>query len=217
MSSNRLPGKVLMDLEGKVILEWTIERLAKNISNIPIAVITSNEESDDPINSLCRKKKVPCYRGSLNNVLERFYNACIFFQEENFIRISGDSPLIDPRIIDKAYEIFSRNKVDLISNIMKRSFPKGQSVELVSKDAIHKLRKFDLKDSELEHVTLGFYNNKDNFEIINFESEYINCAMQQQSVDTYSDYLKLSNFIKQNKNVENLSWIEIYNKIKNKY
>ena len=215
MNSNRLPGKVLMNLEGKLLLEWTIERLAKNNSNIPLAVITSNEKSDDQINDFCENKKIPCYRGNLNNVLLRYLMACEFFRTDYFIRISGDSPLIDFNLVDKAYQIHLQNKVDLITNILVRSFPKGQSVELISLEALKELNRLKLTKEEKEHVTVGFYNKKENFKIINFQAEKFNYSEQQQSIDTFEDLLNIKNMLSNNKDAISLNWLEIYNKIKN--
>ena len=214
MNSKRLPGKVLLKLDKKVLLEWTIERLRKNSYKIPVAVISSDKQSDKPIEEFCYRNKVLFYKGSLENVIKRFQMACQFFQEDFFIRVSGDSPLIDPKLIDKAYEIHCKQNFDLITNIMRRSFPKGQSVELISKNAINHLQKFNLSNEEKEHVTLGFYKNKDKFNIYNFESGSKKYALQQQSIDTLNDYLKIKNLIKAEDNVLNLNWLDIYFKIK---
>lgn len=214
MSSKRLPGKVLLKLDQKVLLQWTIERLRKNSYKIPVAVISSDQESDKPIEEFCDRNKVLFYKGSLENVIKRFQMACQFFQEDFFIRVSGDSPLIDPKLIDKAYEIHCKQNFDLITNIMRRSFPKGQSVELISRNAINHLQKFNLSNEEKEHVTLGFYKNKDKFNIYNFESGSKEYALQQQSIDTLSDYLKIKNLIKAEHDVLNLNWLDIYFKIK---
>ena len=214
MSSKRLPGKVLLKLDKKVLLEWTIERLRKNSYKIPVAVISSDKQSDKPIEEFCDRNKVLFYKGSLENVIKRFQMACQFFQEDFFIRVSGDSPLIDPKLIDKAYEIHCKQNFDLITNIMRRSFPKGQSVELISRKAINYLQKFNLSNEEKEHVTLGFYKNKDKFNIYNFESGSKKYALQQQSIDTLNDYLKIKNLIKAEDNVLNLNWLDIYLKIK---
>lgn len=214
MNSKRLPGKVLLKLDKKVLLEWTIERLRKNSYKIPVAVISSDKQSDKPIEEFCYRNKVLFYKGSLENVIKRFQMACQFFQEDFFIRVSGDSPLIDPKLIDKAYEIHCKQNFDLITNIMRRSFPKGQSVELISKNAINHLQKFNLSNEEKEHVTLGFYKNKDKFNIYNFESGSKKYALQQQSIDTLNDYLKIKNLIKSEHDVLNLNWLDIYFKIK---
>ena len=214
MSSKRLPGKVLLKLDQKVLLQWTIERLRRNSYKIPVAVISSDKQSDKPIEEFCDRNNVLFYKGSLENVIKRFQMACQFFKEDFFIRVSGDSPLIDPKLIDKAYEIHCQQNFDLITNIMKRSFPKGQSVELISKKAINHLQKFNLTNEEKEHVTLGFYKNKDKFNIYNFESGSHKYALQQQSIDTLNDYLKIKTLIKAERNVLNLNWLDIYFKIK---
>lgn len=215
MSSKRLPGKVLLKLDQKVSLQWTVERLKRNSYKIPVAVISSDKKSDKPIEEFCYTNKVLFYKGSLENVIKRFQMACKFFQEDSFIRVSGDSPLIDPKLIDKAYEIHRNENFDLITNIMKRSFPKGQSVELISKKAINELQKFNLSSEEREHVTLGFYKNKDKFKIFNFESGSKEYSFQQQSIDTLNDYLKIKNLINAEPDVLNLNWLDIYFKIKN--
>ena len=213
MNSRRLPGKVLKNLDQKTILEWTINRLKKNKSNIPVCVITSKEKSDDPIDIFCKKNQINCYRGSLNDVLKRFCDACNFFNVDFVIRISGDSPLIDHRLIDKAYQIHQKNNIDLISNILFRTYPKGQSVEIISKEALNNLDKLNLSKAEREHVTLGFYKNQSLFKIINFESEDENYSHYQLSIDTYNDYKKIANFIKNNKNAFFLNWKEICSRI----
>ena len=84
MSSKRLPGKVLLKLDQKVLLEWTIERLRKNSYKIPVAVISSDKKSDKPIEEFCDRNKVLFYKGSLENVINRFQMACQFFQEDFF-------------------------------------------------------------------------------------------------------------------------------------
>tara|TARA_Y100001978_G_C23608969_1_gene392577 strand:+ start:129 stop:770 length:642 start_codon:yes stop_codon:yes gene_type:complete len=213
MNSRRLPGKVLKNLDQKTILEWTINRLKKNKSKIPVCVITSKEKSDDPIDIFCKKNQINCYRGSLNDVLKRFCDACNFFNVDFVIRISGDSPLIDHRLIDKAYQIHLKNNIDLISNILFRTYPKGQSVEIISKEALNNLDKLNLSKAEREHVTLGFYKNQSLFKIKNFESEDENYSHYQLSIDTYNDYKKIANFIKNNKNAFFLNWKEICSRI----
>ena len=215
MNSKRLPGKVLMNLEGELLLEWIINRLEKNIFNIPLGVVTSEEKSDDPINNFCESKKISCYRGSLNNVTLRYLMACEFFGTKYFIRISGDSPLIDSNLVENAYQIHLQNKVDLITNILVRSFPKGQSVELISLEALKELNRLKLTRDEKEHVTLGFYNYQKHFKIINFKSGKINCSDQQQSIDTYEDLQNIKKLLSNNKNAISLNWLEIYNKLKN--
>ena len=124
--------------------------------------------------------------------------------------------MIDFNLVDKAYQIHLQNKVDLITNILVRSFPKGQSVELVSLEALKKLNRLKLTNEEKEHVTIGFYNYKEKFKIINFEAKNFNYSEQQQSIDTFEDFLNVKNMLSNNKkDAISLNWFEIYNKIKN--
>ena len=209
MNSSRLPGKALMKLEGKELLLWVVERLKKNIYEIPLAILTSIEESDNPIENFCKQNNLKIFRGSLNNVLERYCEAFDYFGEEFAFRICGDSPLIDPKLIEKAYQISIHNKVDLITNVNPRSFPNGQSIELISKKGLNKLKHYDLNESQKEHVTLGFYKHKEDFKIINFLSNLNASNYNKHTVDTYEDFIRIENFISKNCNVQELDWLQI--------
>ena len=112
-----------------------------------------------------------------------------FFNEDKCIRLCGDSPLIDPQIIKDAIELsFENPQFDLITNIQKRTFPKGQSVEIVNMKSLKKLYQKNLSKDEQEHVTLGFYNRNDDFRIINFESKNNIFQNIQLSIDTQDDF-----------------------------
>ena len=211
MNSSRLPGKALMKLEGKEILLWVVERLKKNNYKIPLAIITSNEESDNPIENFCKQNNLEIFRGSLNNVLERYCKAFDFFGEEFAFRICGDSPLIDPKLIEKAYELSILNKVDLITNLNPRSFPNGQSIEIISKKGLNKLKDYNLNEEQIEHVTLGFYKYAEDFKIINFLSNRNISNYKKHTVDTYEDFLTIQNLISNNDNVIDLDWYQISN------
>ena len=100
MNSNRLPGKVLRELHGKPVLGWTIKRVREASQIKRIIVATSHHQSDDPIEDYCRSTGEVCYRGSLNNVANRFAEILKIEKAEAFVRISGDSPLIDPQIVE---------------------------------------------------------------------------------------------------------------------
>jgi spore coat polysaccharide biosynthesis protein SpsF len=114
MSSKRLPGKVLMNLSKKPVLEHIIDRIkvCKTIDNIVVA--TSNHASDDKIEKFCNQKHVPIYRGSLDDVLDRFYQAANIYNADAILRITGDCPVIDPEIIDTIVTSFKRDKVDYV-------------------------------------------------------------------------------------------------------
>ena len=139
---------------------------AKKITKVIIA--TSKNKSDDKLVEYLKKIKIQYYRGSLDNVAQRMVKAAEYKKVKNFIRISGDSPLIDSDIIDKAIMIFKRNRsYDLISNVFPRTFPKGQSIEIIRTYSLKKHLK-NMNKFEKEHVTQYFYNNPKIFSIKNF-------------------------------------------------
>ena len=153
MSSKRLTGKVLKDLCGKPLLSWTICRIKKTEFIGKILIATSTEISDDPIEEFCFSENIPCHRGSLDNVSSRFKEAVLEENVDAFVRISGDSPLIDPMVIDRAVQLYNQSPCDLVTNIMVRTFPKGQSVEVLNTDTFVKVSENIKEVSAKEHVT----------------------------------------------------------------
>ena len=135
MSSHRLPGKVLTPVAGKPILKRVYERLSKSKELSEIVVATSQAASDQLIVDFCVREGIPVHQGSLDNVSERLLDCARNLGANRFVRISGDSPLIDPSIVDQAV-LFQRGKAcDLATNVQVRSYPKGQSVEVIRTDS----------------------------------------------------------------------------------
>ncbi len=195
ITSKRLPGKVLMSLAGKPMLYWLVYRLGFTINRHQIIIATSKNKTDNPIFEFCREFKIDCYRGNLDNVLERFINACSYYKEEQCIRICGDSPLFDPSLVDKVIDINKKSKFDLITNIAKRTYPKGQSIELINLNALKILSAEKLTDHEKEHVTTGIYTREKKFNIYNFEEASGDFSNIQLSVDTYKDFINAERLI----------------------
>ena len=213
MNSKRLPGKVLRKINNIEILLWTINRLRKLNNSFNLAVITSNEISDDPIENFCKKNCIDIYRGSLNNVADRFVDACKFFQVNAFVRICADSPFIDHLIVEEAVEIFFSDNFDLVTNVQKRTFPKGQSVEVIKLSAMEKvINSNNLTDEHLEHPTKLIYEYPDLFRIKNFECDKPEPGLEkiQLSIDLYQDYI-LANKIACSNELLSLSWYDILN------
>ena len=140
-SSKRLPGKVLKKCCGKPLLKWTIERISSIKKPPKIVVATSNNDSDDNIYRFCKENNIKCFRGSLNNVIKRMIDACEEYKSSHFVRICGDSPIIDPEILGNVLEISKTVDVDIITNTFHRTYPKGQSVELIKLSALQNLFK----------------------------------------------------------------------------
>ena len=137
-SSSRLPGKVLKLILGKPMLQLQIERVKKSKRIDRLIVVTSNEFSDDAIEKLCNAIGVECFRGSLDNVLERFYQATQLLLPEHVVRLTGDCPLTDHRLIDDVISFYLKNNFDYVSNALVPSFPGGLDVEIFSYASLDK-------------------------------------------------------------------------------
>jgi len=186
MSSQRCPGKVLHVVSGKPLLMYIIEKLQR-ISNLKqIVVSTSEDGQDDLIENFCREHQIECYRGSLNNVVERFCGALNQYPMDAFVRVNGDSPLIDGKLIEEGIEIFKKGDYDLVTNVFPRSYPKGQSVEVINSRSLKDAVKRIVTKDDREHVTRFFYHNADEFKIFNMLSNEDRSGMQL-SVDTEED------------------------------
>ncbi len=159
MGSTRLPGKVLMPILDKPMIELMIERVKKSKKQEKIILLTSNSSKDDEIAQYCAQNSILCYRGDENNVLKRYYEAAKKFKVSTIVRLTGDNPLIDFNIIDMALEIFEKNKYDFVSNTvpMPSTFPDGMDVEVFSFENLKKAYNNAKLPSEKEHVTFYFW------------------------------------------------------------
>jgi len=170
MSSTRLPGKVLMDVRGRPMLWYLLESLRRCGDAETVAVATSVEPSDDPIEAFCEGVGVACVRGPLDDVAGRFLLASRELALDAFVRICGDSPLLDYRLVDKAVGLFRGSGCDLVTNVARRTFPKGQSVEVVRSSAFEEACRRMERPEDREHVTKIFYSGEGSFSILPFES-----------------------------------------------
>lgn len=168
MSSSRLPGKVLREINGKPMIYWQLQRIyrAKNVDKVIVA--TSTDSTDDPLVDFLISEKALYVRGSLNNVKERFDNVITQFPTESFIRLTGDCPLVMPSLIDDLVDAFHEADVDYLSNTIQPTFPDGLDVEVVKTEAFRKLDNAPLSKAEIEHVTYGLYSRTGQFTTQNF-------------------------------------------------
>lgn len=162
MTSKRLPGKTLINVHGKPLLGFLIERIKKCKLIDGVVLATSSDPSDDPLEVFAKNQSISVYRGSLENVAERLCSAARSNQADGLVRICGDSPLIDPYLIDQLVYLFrSSPGVDLVTNVQTRTFPKGQSIEVISVSALESKVSAGLTEEEKEHATLSFYKPSD--------------------------------------------------------
>ncbi len=168
VGSTRLPGKVLLDLEGKTVLEHVVNRVKKSRQIGETIVATTILKEDQKIANLCSGKGVRVYRGSENDVLDRFYQAARLFSAGHIVRVTADCPLIDHKIIDDVLSLHLKKKSDYTSNIIKETFPDGEDVEVFTFTALKRAWQEARLSSEREHVTPYIRNNPEIFKLANF-------------------------------------------------
>ena len=186
-NSKRFKNKVLKFFLGKPIIQHVVDNVKKSKKLNKVIVATSKNKSDDKLIKYLKKKNINFYRGSHLNVAKRLSDLAEKKKSNFFIRISGDSPFVNAKIIDRAISLHKKRKnVDLITNVFPRTFPMGQSVEIIKTKIIRKnLKRFNVKDKE--HVTRYFYENNDNFSIINFRNKSKK-KIFKMSIDTKKDF-----------------------------
>lgn len=152
MTSTRLPGKVLKEVLGRPLLSYQIERLrrVKEIEQIVLATTTNQE--DDPIVALCEKEGVLLYRGSEDDVLDRYYKAATQYNADPILRVTADCPLLDVDVFRLTIETFQSGKFDYVQT--GQSFAEGLDCEIVSYSALNRAAQEAKLKSEREHVTL---------------------------------------------------------------
>jgi len=168
MTSRRLPGKSLRPLCGKPMLQYVLESLGRLNELAGAIVATSIDPSDDPIAEFCGQFGCDCFRGPLDNVAERFLQAAVAHDYSTFVRISGDSPLLDPRLVARAAALFAESGADLATNVFPRTYPAGMSVEVVRTETFERIVPALVDPGDREHVTSYFYRQAERFRIVNF-------------------------------------------------
>lgn len=157
MSSTRLPSKVMKPICGRPILWHVVNRLKASELLDEVVVATTTEPSDDVIAEWCVLNGTPFYRGSLNDVLDRYFNAAKEFGARTIVRVTSDCPLVDPALVDRAIERFSEGGFDHVS--IDSSFPDGLDAEVFSIEALGKAHREAALASEREHVTPYIWKN----------------------------------------------------------
>jgi spore coat polysaccharide biosynthesis protein SpsF len=168
MSSSRLPGKVMMEVNGKPMIYWQVKRILEANSVNKLVVATSIDPTDDVLEDFLKANSVEVYRGSLNNVLSRFNRVADTYLSDALIRLTGDCPLVMPKLIDEMVEKFYELDVDYLSNTLEPTFPDGLDVEILKPTALKVLESYTLEVKELEHVTHGVYTRPQMFKLSNF-------------------------------------------------
>jgi spore coat polysaccharide biosynthesis protein SpsF len=157
MSSVRLPGKVLRPILGRPMLAWQIERIQRATGIDALCVATSTESADTAIAEQCATIGVDCYRGSLNDVLDRYYQAAQRYEAGHVMRLTADCPLVEPSVLDLIVDKHLGDGNDYTSNVHERSYPDGLDAELFTTAALQRAWRQAQSPFEREHVTPYLY------------------------------------------------------------
>jgi spore coat polysaccharide biosynthesis protein SpsF len=165
VSSARLPGKVLRPLLGKAMIARQLERLRRARRMDRLVLATSAEPSDDALASLCADEGIDCFRGSLDDVLDRFYRAAQPHHPDAIVRLTGDCPLADPTLIDQLVSFFLDGSYDYASNCLEPTFPDGLDAEILRMSCLERAWAQATLPSEREHVTAFIHQRPDAFRL----------------------------------------------------
>lgn len=166
MSSRRLPGKVLLPLLGSPMILRQLERISRAKTLERIIVATSTDTSDDPLEAVLAQRGIHVFRGSLPDVLDRFYHAALKVgSPTHIVRLTGDCPLTDPELIDVIVHHHLLTGADYTSNTIPPTFPDGLDVEVMTFSALKKAHQSATSVTEREHVTPFLYQNSELFKL----------------------------------------------------
>ena len=187
IGSTRLPNKVLLDLEGKSVLEHVILRLSRSKLISEVVVATTIKKQDLAIVRLCANRDFSVFCGSENDVLDRFYQVAKLFEPDHIVRITADCPLMDREIIDKVIQKHLAEDTDYTANILEATFPDGEDVEVFKFKTLIKAWRNASLSSEREHVTPYIRKHQELFKQANLVS-LENLSTKRWTLDNKEDY-----------------------------
>ncbi len=203
MASTRLPKKTLKDLAGKPILQHVVDRCKESIAD-EVVVATSTNEENGIIEEFCKWEGYNVFRGSEDDVLERFYMAAKKYSADIVIRATADDPLMNPAMINDLINLFKEGGYDYVSNVLERTWPRGLDTEVFSFEALEKAHELAKDGPHREHVTAFIYAHPEMFKLKNYPAKGILRRPDiRLAIDTPKDFAVLSNIF------ENLSEAEL--------
>ena len=209
MGSSRLPGKVLMNLCGKPVLLHIIERLKNLKEEYRRIIITSVYEKDNIIEDFCKENNILFFRGSENDVLDRYYQTAKLFKLQHIVRLTGDNPLVDANNLRFLIDEHLKNSADYSSNKseVNSGLPEGIGGEVFKFSALEKSWIEGKENNHREHVDEYILENPDKFKVLvvrAMDNRLSTCKDLRLTIDTKEDFEFVENVIKllQHKNLE---------------
>lgn len=193
MGSSRLPGKVLMILHGKPMLEHMVDFLRHSKLTDQIVVATTILSQDNKIEELCKTLGVDCFRGSSEDVLKRYYDCAKLFKGDLIVRIAADDPLVDPTLVDEVIRVCKETKCDYASNILHRTHALGYLVEGFTFSTLKKLHETQKDPLSREGVTYHIEQNPHLYDVREVPAPSdISRPMWRLTVDYLEDFKLMS-------------------------
>jgi len=189
MTSTRLPGKILADLEGRPMLARQIERLRQCREADEIVIATTDNASDDPVVALTDECGQRSYRGSENDVLSRYVEAARECHADVVVRITSDCPLIDATVTDRVIRalVAGPDKCDYACNILERTYPRGLDVEALTMEALERCHREATSPEDREHVTSFIRRDRTGMFVCRSITDSANNSDLRWTVDTPGD------------------------------
>jgi spore coat polysaccharide biosynthesis protein SpsF len=193
IGSTRLPGKVMKTLNGKTVLGHVISRVKACSLVDEVVVATTVSPQDDTIVAESGRHGAMHFRGSEDNVLERYFLAAKQFRADIIVRVTSDCPLFDPHTLSKMLQHFQNNaldgrNIDYLSNTLTRTFPRGLDAEIFTLDALQRAMQEASQPYEFEHVTPYLYRHPEKFVLEEFKNE-TDLSHYRWTLDTQEDYV----------------------------
>lgn len=166
MTSTRLPGKMMIPIGEKPSLQVLIERLQRVPGLVDIVVATTMNSDDDPLNEVCDRMGVGCFRGSEEDVLGRVLGAARAFRGDVIVEITGDCTLIDPAIVQECIDAYKQSDADFVANCVQRPhYPPGMDARIFSSGLLAELDRITQSPDDREHVSLYFWEHPEQYKL----------------------------------------------------
>lgn len=193
MKSSRLPGKNLLPILGRPMLELLVERLRRCTSLAGIVVATTTDASDDAIEAVANGLGVACYRGSMDDVLDRVLRAARSVDADVIVEVTGDCPLSDPAMIDAMVATYLERGVDYVGNFRPNGYPLGFAVQVFATGVLAEVERLTQDPADREHVSLYIYEHPERYSLHNVDSGLAEKYRHYRlTVDTPEDFALVS-------------------------
>ena len=186
MGSTRLPGKVLMDLGGEPVLCRVVNRLRRSTMFAEVVIATTDSMRDEVLDRFCREHRFSTFRGSEDDVLDRYYQAAVAYEADAVVRVTSDCPLIDPELVDQVIKKFLATNADYASNVLVRTYPRGLDCEVFTASSLERVWRTAIEPHRREHVTPFFYESPTLFRMASVTGEHDH-SQYRWTLDTQED------------------------------